>query len=154
MNRNLVTATTLIALTGLVLASDAEAGRRKDKGKLSEKRTEMPALYTDPHHFDRDPTMSFARGVLRRDGLAGWKVGDYNLQMGPQANVLGPDGQATMLQEGRDALVMGPRLGDTYIGWSVRLLDPERPGTSTADGVTRKPSDTTTDVGELVQAPQ
>jgi hypothetical protein len=154
MKRNLVTATTLIALAGLVLASDAEAGRRKDNRKLSEKRTEMPALYTDPHHFDRDPTMSFVRGVLRRDGLAGWKVGDFNLQMGPQANVLGPDGQSTMLQEGRDVLVMGPRFGDTYIGWSVRLLEPERPGLGATQGVVKKPSDATADVGEIVQAPQ
>lgn len=154
MKRNLVTMTALCALAGLAITPDAEAGRDQGTKKLSRNRTEMPAQYNGPHHFDRDPTMSFARGVLRRDGLAGWKVGDFNLQMGPTANVLDAEGQPSFLQEGREVLVMGPRFGDTYMGWSVRLLEPESPGLGATSDVVKKPSDTTPEVGELVRAPR
>lgn len=154
MNRRFLTMTALCALGAVVLVTDAQAGRKQDNRKTRPERTEMPALYTQPRHFDRDPTMSFHRGVLRREGIVGWRIGDYVLQMGPNADVLGPDGEAAMLTEGRDALVMGPRHGNTFIGWSVRLLDPERPGTSTTMAVVKKPSDTTPEVGEIVDAPQ
>lgn len=154
MNRRFVTTAALCLLAGALVASDAEAGKRRDPKKLSKDRTEMPALYTEPHHFDRDPTMSFHRGVLRRDGLAGWRVGDLHLQMRPDGLVLDPDGQQSFLQEGRDAVVMGPRVGDTMVGWNVRLLGSESMSSASTTDVVKKPSDVTPDVGEIVSGPR
>lgn len=149
----------LCVAAGALVASDADASesrrvRSRDKEQPGEKRTEMPAQYTDARHFDRDPSMSFHRGTLRRDGLSGWMVGDLELQLREDATVLGPDGQRALLQEGRDVIVMGPRFGDTMVGWNVRMLEPEMPGMQSGHEVVKKPSDTTSEVGELVQAPQ
>lgn len=154
MNRRLVTTTVLCVVAGALVVSDAEAGKRRDTKKLSKERTEMPALYTEPHHFDRDPTMSFHRGVLRRDGLAGWRVGDLHLQMRPDGLVLDPDGEQSFLQEGRDVVVMGPRVGDTMVGWNVRLLASESMASVSSTDVVKKPSDVTPDVGEIVSGPR
>lgn len=154
MKRRLVTTVALCLVAGTLVAGDAEAGRSRSTKKLSKERTEMPALYTEPHHFDRDPTMSFHRGVLRRDGLAGWRVGELQLQMRPDALVLGPDGEASFLQEGRDVVVMGPRFGGTMVGWNVRLLASESLSSVSGSDVVKKPSDTTPDVGEIVSGPR
>lgn len=149
----------LCVAAGALVTSDADASkprrdRNKDKGETGEKRTEMPAMYTEAQRLDRDPSMSFHRGTLRRDGLSGWMVGDLELQLRKDAAVLGPDGQKASLQEGRDVIVMGPRFGNTMVGWNVRMLGPESPGMQSGREVVKEPSDTTPDVGELVQAPQ
>ncbi len=154
MNRRLVTTAVLCLAVGALVAGDAEAGKRRDSKKLSKDRTEMPALYTQPHHFDRDPPMSFHRGVLRRDGLAGWRLGELQLQMRPDALVLGADGQMSSLREGSEAVVMGPRVGNTMVGWNARLLPPESSVSFSTTDVVKKPSDTTPEVGELVDAPR
>lgn len=154
MIRRLMTTTALCLAVGALVAGDAEAGPRRDSKKLSKDRTEMPALYTKPHRFDRDPTMSFHRGVLRRDGLAGWRVGDLHLQMRPDALVLGTDGEMSFLREGSEAVVMGPRVGNTMVGWNVRLLAPESSVSLSTSNVVKKPSDTTPEVGEIVGGPR
>lgn len=105
------------------------------------------------HHFDRDPSMSFHSGTLRRDGLAGWRVGEVALQLTADATVMGPDGQESFLQEGREAVVMGPRFGSTMLAWSVRMLGSQPLAAVSASNAGRKPSDSDSDVGELVNAP-
>jgi hypothetical protein len=154
MNRNLATMTALGLLAAAALVTDAEAGRRREINRQPPERTEMPAEYTEPHRFDRDPDMQFQRGVLSRDGLAGWRVGDYQLQVGPNTVVLDPEGQPTMLQEGSEVLVMGARLGNTFVGWNVRLLGHEMPSAGASADVVKKPSDASPDVGEIVRAPR
>ncbi|MBK8167906.1 MAG: hypothetical protein IPK64_18325 [bacterium] len=149
----------LCVATGALMASDADAGkarrdRNKDNGQTGEKRTEMPAMYTKAQRLDRDPSMSFHRGTLRRDGQTGWMVGDLELQLRQDATVLGPDGQEAALQEGRVAIVMGPRFGETMVGWNVRMLEPEMPSSQSRSDVVKEPSDTSPEVGELVQAPR
>lgn len=149
----------LCVAAGALVASDADASkqrreRNQDKGKSDQKRTEMPEMYTQAQRLDRDPSMSFHRGTLRRDGLSGWMVGDLELQLRKDAAVLGPDGQKAALQDGRDVIVMGPRFGNTMVGWNVRMLEPEMPGLQSGRDVVKEPSDTTPEVGELVQAPQ
>jgi hypothetical protein len=154
MNRRLVTTAALCLAVGALVVGDADAGNRRDTKKLSKDRTEMPALYTQPHRFDRDPAMSFHRGILRRDGLAGWRIGDLQLQMRPDALVLDADGEMSYLREGSEAVVMGPRVGKTMVGWNARLLAPESSVSFSTANVGKKPSDTTPEVGELVGGPR
>lgn len=153
MNRRIVTTATLVLLCGALVMTDAEAAGRGKRDKQRPQRTEMPAEYMQPHHFDRDPSMSFHSGTLRRDGLAGWRVGEVTLQLTANATVLGPDGEDSFLQEGREAVVMGPRFGSTMLAWSVRMLSSEPALAASADIRSKKASDSDADVGELVNAP-
>ncbi|MBM4131705.1 hypothetical protein FJ250_11870 [bacterium] len=149
MNRRFLTMAALVLLVGAFVAAEADAA---GSGK-GEKRTEMPADYMRPNHFDRDPSMSFLSGTLRRDGLSGWRAGDMTVQLAPNAVVLGPDGEESVLQEGREALIMGPRFGGTILAWSVRMLSPDSGLSASTAGEVTKPSDVDPHVGELISAP-
>jgi hypothetical protein len=153
MKRNTAITLSLCLALGVTTVSEAEAGRRNDNKRLSKNRTEMPAEMREAHRFDLLPTMEFTTGVLRRDGISGWRVGEYQLQMSRESVVTGPDGERTVLQEGSRVLVMGPRFGDTYVGWNVRLVGHDQPGNSLSTDVVKKPSDASSDVGEIVSAP-
>lgn len=153
MNRNFVLMPALCLALTVALAPAAEAGRKADTKKLSSKRTEMPAEMSKAHRFDRLPEMQFHTGVLSRDGVSGWRVGDYRLQLSSESIITGADGQTGLLQEGSRVLVMGPSFGDTFVGWNVQLLGPEMPANGKSAGVVKQPSDSDPDVGELVSAP-
>lgn len=153
MNRNTALTLSLCLLLGVSMAPEAEAGRREDNKRLSSNRTEMPPEMKEAHRFDLLPSMQFHTGVLRRDGLSGWRVGDYELQMSRESLVTGPDGQSAVLQEGGRVLVMGPRFGDTFVGWNVQVLGWEQPSSGLNTEVVKNPSDSSPDVGELVSAP-
>lgn len=153
MKRNTALTLALCLLLGAALAPDAEAGRKSNNKKLSPNRTEMPAGYGGVHRIDRLPMMEFYTGVLRRDGISGWRVGDYELQIVDDTIITGTDGQAAMLQEGSRVLVMGPSSGSALVGWNVRLLAPDLPSPGRSADVVKKGSDASPDVGELVSAP-
>ncbi len=153
MKRSILTTAALVLLAGALVMTDAVAAGRGKREKQGPRRTEMPEEYMQAHHFDRDPSMSFHSGTLRRDGLAGWRVGEVALQLTADATVMGPDGQESFLQEGREAVVMGPRFGSTMLAWSVRMLGSQPLAAVSASNAGRKPSDSDSDVGELVNAP-
>ena len=153
MKRNTALMLALCLLMVAAAAPDAQAGRKRDAKKLSPNHVDMPAGYGGVHRVDPATSMQFHTGVLRRDGLSGWMVDDYSLQLGSESVVLDADGQATALQEGSRVLVMGPRFGNTFVGWNVRLLQPEMSSPVSNRDVVKKPSDVTADVGEIISAP-
>jgi len=73
--------------------------------------------------------------------------------MSRESVVTGPDGQGAVLQEGSNVLVMGPRFGDTFVGWNVQLLGSEHPSSGRSSDMVKKPSEASPDVGEIVSAP-
>lgn len=153
MKRTIVLLTALGLLAGAVLAPAAQASWRLTEKKMNPKRVEMPAELRGPARFDA-PTMQFLTGTLRREGLADWWFGDYRLQLGADATIVGPDGEGSYLQEGRQVAVMGALNGNTVSGWSVRLLGDEMPLTSGDDKVIRTPSDSDPDVGVMTGGPR
>jgi hypothetical protein len=153
MNRKTTLTLSLCLLLGVSATTEAAAGQRENTKRLSRNRTEMPPEMKEAHRFDLLPSMQFHTGVLRRDGLSGWRVGDYQLQMSRESLVTGPDGQGAVLQEGSRVLVMGPRFGDTFVGWNVQMLGSEQPSGGLTADVVKKPGDSSPDVGELVSAP-
>lgn len=151
------TITTTLAL-GLLLAtagtSDALARSRPRDRDQKPARTEMPADYLQPHKFDRLPAMQFTTGRLVRDGLSGWRVGDYELQTSPQTVVTDPSGSEAMLEEGRQAIVMGVVYGRTLAAWNVRMTQGDMPATSLNSELVKEPSDGSPDVGRIVDGPR
>ncbi len=153
MNRTTAFVLTLGLLAGAALAPRAEAGWRLKDKPANPKRIEMPEEFRRPHRFENQPTMQFQTGTLRREGMDDWWFGDYRLQLSAESVVIGPDGENSLLQEGRQVAVMGAVNGNTMSGWSVRLLGDEMPLTLTRTEVIIKPSDSDPDVGEIINAP-
>jgi len=103
----------LLAVAALVTAP-AEAGLfKKNKQKAA---PEQPKTW----RYDRLPTMAFAKGVLRNEGQGQWKLGTLNLQFGADCEVTGESGLSD-LQPGREAVVMGPQVGNTIVAWRVTM---------------------------------
>jgi hypothetical protein len=74
--------------------------------------------------FDRKPTMSFARGTLSRDTYGkGWEMDGIAVQLSKRCKVVDSEGEAAELREGREAVIMGPRYGNTVVAWQIRILD-------------------------------
>ncbi len=154
MNRTTALVLSIGLLAGAVLAPAAEAGWRLKEKSANPKRVEMPEEFRQPHRFDGQPTMQFQTGTLRREGLSDWWFGDYRLQLSAESVVIGPDGENSILQEGRTVAVMGSVSGNTMSGWSVRMLGNEMPLTLTRTETITKPSDSDPDVSEIVSAPR
>jgi len=109
----------LIAVAALMAAPATEAGWF-NKDKRTERDDSMPKTW----RFNRMPAMTFHMGELQRDGFVGWTVGDLAMQLGPDCKVTNESG-GDDLREGRSAIVMGSRSGDTIVAWRVRVLKPE-----------------------------
>jgi hypothetical protein len=149
---------TMTLALGLLLAtlgtSDALARSHARKDKQKPTRTEMPADYLQPHKFDRLPAMQFYSGRLVRDGMSGWRVGNYTLQTSPQTVVTDAAGDGAMLEEGREAIVMGVAYGPTLSAWTVRMSRGDMPSTSLNSDLVKEPSDGDPEVGRIVSGPR
>ena len=133
--------TTLLALVLVFGLATAEAGQKKKvtrksppKGSRTEKTEEMKK----PARFDRMPTMSYVKGRLDQEGLRGWRIGDYSLVLKDGCSIMA-DGEEAYLREGKKAIVMGSRVGDTIVAWSVRMVPEGFSSPTTPPGVRREP---------------
>ena len=110
------------ALTAMVV-NEAEAGKIKKPPKGS--RTENKEEQTKPHRFDNYPSMDFVGGTLTQDPHTGWKIGGTPLHL-KEGCVITMDGveEQGWLEEGREAVVMGARFGDTISAWSIHISQP------------------------------
>lgn len=152
MKRITATLLALIFAFGLGVAPDADAGwRKKDKPK----RTEKPEWMKKPHRYGDGPTMSFHSGVLQQDGWTGWKLGETKLQFAKDCVFTGDGAAEGVLDAGRRAFVMGPRVGDTIVAWSVRVGYIEAPIENSDDSnVSVEKSEANPHCGEIKDAPQ
>ena len=110
--------TIVLLAAALVWTADSEAGwfdRKSDK--KSDERAKS-------HRYDFMPTMNYHLGTLRRDNYAGWTLDDYSVQFMPGVKVM-EGGVEAALREGKQVLIMGPRLGGTIIAWRVRIMESE-----------------------------
>lgn len=111
-----------LALTVMVV-TDAEAGRRNktEKGARTEKTEEMKK----PHRFDNLPTMDFLGGILTRDAHSGWKIGNTPLYLHGDCVITMDGTDEGWLEEGREAVVMGARMGEAISAWSIHVAQPQ-----------------------------
>ena len=144
----------LCVLSGVAVTPAADARTRPQSKSLSSERTVMPPEYLQPHKFDRLPKMQFFSGRLQRDNFGGWRLGDYELQTSGTTVVTDPSGAGAMLEEGREAVVMGVAFGQVLSGWNVRMTQPETSAGSLSTEVVKRPSDVDPDVGELLDGPR
>ncbi len=146
----------LIALLAGVLATaDADAGwlgKSKNK-KLSDKRTEKPEWMKKPARYDKLPSADFHMGVLWRDSYTGWQVGDVSLLLAKDCVIEREGVEVGVLDEGRQAIVMGPRNGNTIVAWRVRILEMDYENTRTSNETVLERSQVDPTVGRIVSAP-
>ncbi len=114
--KRIVSITFVLILAGIMVASSADAGWFGNKDKDKDKEKKMVPRY------DEYPSMGFTQGRLGRDSYSGWKVGQYEVRFTGTCQVVNEDGEAADLQEGRKALIMGPRWGNTVIAWRVKIM--------------------------------
>ncbi len=92
-----------------------------DKWKNKDKETENKAA----PRYDLFPTMSFHKGVLGRGPGLGWQLDEMDLQFRPDCVVTSELNGEPELSEGREVIVVGPRLGKTIIAYRVRFIKPD-----------------------------
>ncbi len=152
MKRITISMLVLVFAAGLVAAPAADAGWfKKDKAK----RTEKPDWMKKPQRYDQMPTMSFHAGTLQQDGWTGWKLGEVKLSFAKDCVITADGSDEGFLDAGRQAFVMGPRVGDTIVAWSVRVGQPPVPIQNTYDAaITVEKSTANPSCGQIVRAPQ
>lgn len=134
----------IVAVTlGTLAVSDAQAGWL-DKWKKKDKKEETAQV----HRFDLYPTMSFHKGTLSRGIGLSWELDNTNLLVRSDCEVVTELGGEAQLTEGREALVMGTRLGDTIVAYQVRLVKPDYMSEGTPTETEVMPSDSDPTVGE------
>ncbi len=152
MKRIMVTILASVITLGLVTATEAGAGWFK---KSEAPRTEKPDWMKKPRRYENLPAMSFHSGVLQQEGWDGWKLGEVKLQLAQDCLITTAGAADGFLRAGRQATVMGPKVGDTIVAWSVRVTQESVPAPAVYDAnlVLRK-SEANPNCGEIVQAPQ
>ncbi len=152
MKRITILMLALIFVLGTVAAPGADAGWLNKK---KPKRTEKPEWMKQAQRYDKVPTMSFHSGVLQQDGISGWKLGETSIQFAKDCYISTDGVEGGSLDAGRDAVVMGPKFGDTILAWSVRVQKPSfTMGRTVSNEVQLQYSDTNPDCGEVIQAPR
>lgn len=123
--RNIKLATICLGLAlTVMLAGEVQAGKKNRPSKAT--RTEKTEEMKKPHRFDNLPTMEFLGGTLSRDAHAGWKIGETPLYVRGDCVVTmdGVEGEGWLV-EGREAVVMGARMGGAISAWSINVTQPE-----------------------------
>ena len=133
-----------VLILALVLSTMAvpEAGAgwfNKGKDKDQESKTTP--------RYDLYPSLSFHKGVLDRGMGQAWRLDDVNLQVRSDCVITSDFGGEAVLVEGREAIVMGSRIGDTIIAFRVRIVKPDRPNDGVRKSSEVRPSDVDPTVG-------
>ncbi len=140
----------LFIAAGTLAAPGADAGFFEKK---KPERTEKPDWMTRPQRYENLPAMHFSSGILQQEGHTGWKLGDISIQLAKDCIINGDD--SASLSAGSEAVVMGPRVGDTIVAWSIRMLKPSFDvGLTESYGVQLRPSTSNSNLGEMINAPQ
>lgn len=110
----------LILAVALVFAAapGADAGFLD---KWQKKETESKK----PHRYDTFPTMSFHKGVLSHGLGTSWELDGVALVVRSDCSITSDYGGDPQLLEGKEALVMGPMLGEAIMAYRVRILKPD-----------------------------
>jgi len=98
--------------------------------------------------YDNYPTMSFQKGILSRGIGQSWELEGLKLHFVSGCQVTNEMGAEGSLSDGREALVVGSRMGDTMIVQRVRILKPDNLNEGLASSAQVIPSDVDPTVGE------
>ncbi len=151
MKRITVLALALVVALGVMNAPDAGAGWLNKK---KPKRTEKPEWMAMPKHFD-GPKMAFHSGILQQDSFSGWKLGEMKIQFAKNCEITTDGVDRGYLDAGRKAVVMGPRIGDTILAWSVKVAQPDfMAGGRSTEEVELETSEADPNCGEIIRAPR
>ena len=114
-----------LVLLGLMFSSvTADAGWRDRKDRDKREKARRERVENTPR-YDNYPTMGFFAGELRQGGFAEWTLDEAGIYLTKDCNVVDEEGNDADLMSGRQALIMGPRIGDTIVAWSIRIMKPE-----------------------------
>lgn len=105
----------------VVTEADARRKKKSPQGSRTEKSEEMKT----PRRFDHGPTMDFLSGTLSRGAHSGWKIGDTSLYLHKDCVIIMDGAEEGWLAEGRQAIVMGSRVGGAISAWSIHVAQPE-----------------------------
>lgn len=147
MKKIIILSLLVAVFLGTVTVGAAEAGWFDKKSKKDKGEQESKA-----HRYNYYPSMSFHVGTLRRDNHSGWKLDEMSLQLVSGAKVTSGGLEVNNLREGEKALVMGSKVGDSIVGWRVRILESDwnvRRDTSRDHEVTWSTSDPTVGEGPI-----
>jgi len=106
----------LVVVMGLSLTAVVDA----DAGWFGKDKKEKEAK--DVPRYDKFPTMGFHKGVLGRDTGVGWRLDDFDVQFMEDCEISTEGAEEGYLQEGRIAIISGPRWGNTIVAWRVRVM--------------------------------
>ncbi len=141
-----------VFVIGATAAPQAGAGWFQKKEKP--RRTEKPDWMKRPRRYEGTP-MAFHSGILQQDGRTGWKLGDTPIQFAPDCLIMTDGSDEGYLDSGRQAIIMGPMIGETIMAWNVRVVQPEfMQKAPDLKGIRLKPSSVNPKVGEMTRAPQ
>ncbi len=151
MKRITVVTLALVFVIGVFAAPNADAGWFNKK---KSDRTEKPDWMKKPKRYD-GPVMSFHSGVLQQDGWTGWKLGETKIQFADECLITTDGVAGGVLDAGSNAIIMGPKFGDTILAWSVRVQKPDfMTGRAPNSEVQLKYSESNSNCGEVITAPR
>nr|MEE4268443.1 hypothetical protein [Candidatus Krumholzibacteria bacterium] len=145
MKRVFPAAVALILIVGLLAASDAQAGLFDRWGKDKKDKEEQAKVAP---RYDHYPSMVFHSGLLGRDVGTGWTVDSYRLILAKDCVITSEVPMGDGLDEGREALIMGSRLGDTIVAWRVKVKAEDGGFNSKDPNIKFVPSEVDPTVGE------
>ncbi len=150
MKRITILMLALVVACGVLSAPNAGAGWFEKK---KPQRTEKPEWMTQPQRYE-GPRMSFHSGILQQDGWTGWRLGETKIQFTKDCLITTEGASEGFLDAGREAIVMGPKFGDTILAWSVRVAQPEfMVGRNQSSEMRLETSETNPDCGKILEAP-
>ena len=116
---------TTIFILMVVLGLSFTAAMDADAGWFSKDKNDKETKYVP--RYDEYPTMGFHKGVLKRGAGNGWRLNDIDVQFMGDCKIITDGSDEGYLQEGRIALITGPRWGNTVVAWRVRVMSMDDP---------------------------
>lgn len=137
----------LVFLVTTVAAADAGWLEKPKK----QQRTDKTEEEMKPHEVDYLPTMSFVGGVLSRDAHTGWKVGETSLYLAKDCVITMAGEEEGYLEEGREATVMGVKMGNAISAWSIVVSQPSYMSLGQSSSPELKEAGPNPNVGKIVR---
>ncbi len=125
-----------------VLGTDMAQAGLLDKWKNKDKKEDPVPRY------DNYPTVSFYAGKLGHGLGTSWQLDDVELHFLPGAKVTSDYGDDQGLREGKDALVVGTKMGDMIVVHRVRVMKDDSNFMGHSSAETFIPSEVDPTVGE------
>jgi hypothetical protein len=148
--KNLKLATTFLGcFLAFSMVTAADAGWfKKDRHK---NRTEKNEEEMKPCRFDNHPPMYFLKGMLSRSVHSGWKIDETPLYVAKDCTISMVGEEEGWLESGRDAVVMGARMGDGIVARSIVVYQPSYGSLGSGSSEEPKESGPNPNVGKIVR---